>query len=387
MSNYPEYKQLDLTAIDREILTFWEEHKIFEKSVEQRPAERHFTFYEGPPSANGKPGIHHVMSRTIKDLFCRYHTLKGDRVQRKGGWDTHGLPIELSVEKELGITKEDIGTKISIEDYNRKCRETVMRYKDLWDDITRKMGYWVDLDNPYITYENNYIESVWWLLKRLYDKGLMYKGYTIQPFSPAAGTGLSSHELNMPGTYRDVTDTSAVAQFKIVRNVKSEFLFKAAENANQDMPSAVKESRIENRELFFLAWTTTPWTLPSNVALAAGAKINYTLVQTFNPYTHLPVIVILAKDLIGKWFKPEQAESDFAAYQPGDKLIPYHVIGEFKGADFEYIEYEQLLPYVQPTDGDAFKVLLGDFVSTEEGTGIVHIAPSFGADDMKVGKQ
>ncbi|MDX1476627.1 MAG: isoleucine--tRNA ligase [Saprospiraceae bacterium] len=368
---YPEYKQLDLTAIDREILSFWEEHDVFTKSVEQRPESARYVFYEGPPSANGMPGIHHVMARTIKDLVCRYHTLKGRRVERKGGWDTHGLPIELSVEKELGITKEDIGKKISVAEYNRKCRETVMRYKDQWDDITRKMGYWVDLHDPYITYENDYIESVWYLLRQLYDKDLLYKGYTIQPYSPAAGTGLSSHELNMPGTYRDVKDTSAVAQFRVVRNEKSEFLY----------------DHVTEGDVYFLAWTTTPWTLPSNVALAAGAKIDYVLVHTFNPYTHLPVNVILAKDLLGTWFKPEQAEADIAAYAPGDKIIPYRVIGEWSGARFEMIDYEQLLPYVQPEDGDAFKVLLGDFVSTEDGTGIVHIAPSFGADDMQIGKK
>lgn len=371
MKIYPEYKQLDLTAIDRDILAFWEAHKVFETSVDQRPESRRYVFYEGPPSANGKPGIHHVMARTIKDLFCRYHTLIGDRVERKGGWDTHGLPIELSVEKELGITKEDIGTTISIADYNARCRETVMRYKDLWDDITRKMGYWVDLDHPYITYDNTYIESVWWLLRQLYDKNLLYKGYTIQPYSPAAGTGLSSHELNMPGTYRDVTDTSVVAQFKLVQNDASAFIYQA----------------VDEGEVYFLAWTTTPWTLPSNVALAAGAKIDYVLVRTFNPYTHLPVNVILAKELLNKWLKPEQAEADFSAWQPGDKLIPYRVIAEYKGAQFEFLQYAQLLPYVQPTDGDAFKVLLGDFVSTEEGTGIVHVAPSFGADDMKVGRK
>jgi isoleucyl-tRNA synthetase len=328
MNKYPEYKQLDLTAIDREVLAFWEEYDIFRKSVDQRPLERHFTFYEGPPSANGKPGIHHVMARTIKDLFCRYHTLKGDRVERKGGWDTHGLPIELSVEKELGITKEDIGTTISVADYNAKCRETVMRYKDLWDEITRKMGYWVDLDHPYITYENSYIESVWWLLKQLYDKDLLYKGYTIQPYSPAAGTGLSSHELNMPGTYRDVTDTSAVAQFKVVRNERSEFLFAQAKKA---WISPITHHPSPITDIFFLAWTTTPWTLPSNVALAAGAKIDYVLVKTFNPYTYLPINVVLAKELVSRWFKPEQANADFEEYKPGDKLIPYTVIGEYKG--------------------------------------------------------
>ena len=370
-ARYPEYKEYKPTQIDKEILAFWKKEKIFSKSVDQRPEDKRFVFYEGPPSANGKPGIHHVMSRTIKDLFCRYQTLKGMRVERKGGWDTHGLPIELSVEKELGITKEDIGKSISIEEYNQKCRETVMRYKDLWDDITLKMGYWVDLDHPYVTYENSYIESVWYLLGQLYKKDLLYKGYTIQPYSPAAGTGLSSHELNMPGTYRDVKDTSAVAQFKVARDAKSEYLYEAAVNGH----------------VYFIAWTTTPWTLPSNVALAVGAKIDYVLVETFNPYTYLPVNLILAKELLPKWFKPEQAEEDMDAYEAGAKLIPYRILAEFKGAQFEGINYEQLLPYVQPDDGDAFKVLLGDFVSTEDGTGIVHIAPSFGADDMRVGKK
>ena len=371
MSKYREFKGLDLASIDKEILAFWEAEKVFEKSIEQRPEENSFVFYEGPPSANGKPGIHHVMARAIKDIFCRFQTMDGKRVDRKGGWDTHGLPIELSVEKELGITKVDIGTTISIEDYNQKCRETVMRYKNLWDDITRKMGYWVDLDNPYVTFENNYIESVWWLLKNLYDKNLIYKGYTVQPYSPAAGTGLSSHELNMPGAYQDVKDTSAVAQFKITEDDKSAFLF---------------DEKSEG-DVFFIAWTTTPWTLPSNVALAVGKKIEYIRIKTYNPYTKLPVNLILAKELLGKWFKPEQAELDFAAYKPDDKLIPYAVTGTYKGADLEMISYEQLFPYVQPEEGDAFKVLLGDFVSTSDGTGIVHIAPSFGADDMKVGKK
>ena len=296
--------------------------------------------------------------------------MKGYRVERKGGWDTHGLPIELSVEKELGITKEDIGKTISIEDYNKQCRTTVMRYKDLWDDITRKMGYWVDLDDPYITFENNYIESVWHLLKKLYDKDLIYKGYTIQPYSPAAGTGLSSHELNQPGCYQDVKDTSAVAQFKIKNTDKSAFLF---------------EGKSEG-DVYIIAWTTTPWTLPSNTALAMGKKIDYVRIKTYNPYTKLPVNIILAKALLGKWFKPEQAELDYAAYKPENKLIPYAITGEWKGADFELIEYEQLLPYAQPEEGDAFKVLLGDFVSTEDGTGIVHLAPSFGADDMRVAR-
>ncbi len=368
---YKEFKGLNLPEIDKKILQFWQEHKIFEKSVNQRDPENAFVFYEGPPSANGKPGIHHVMARTVKDIFCRFHTMKGQRVERRGGWDTHGLPIELSVEKELGITKEDIGKKISVDDYNKACRTTVMRYKDMWDDITQKMGYWVDLDHPYITFENNYIESVWYLLKRLYDKNLLYKGYTIQPYSPAAGTGLSSHELNQPGTYRDVKDTSAVAQFKVIKNEKSSALFEG----------------VDEGDVYFLAWTTTPWTLPSNTALAVGKKIDYVRVKTYNPYTKVRVNLILAKDLLGKWFKPEQAELDFEAFQPEDKKIPYQITGEFKGTDFENIDYEQLLPYVQPENGDAFKVVLGDFVSTEDGTGIVHIAPSFGADDMKVAKQ
>ena len=365
---YKEFKGLNLPEIDKQMLEFWSENKVFDKSMEQRDADNSFVFYEGPPSANGKPGIHHVMARTVKDLFCRYQTMKGKRVDRKAGWDTHGLPIELSVEKELGITKEDIGKTISIEEYNAKCRETVMRYKDQWDDLTTKMGYWVDLDAPYVTYENEYIESVWYLLKRLYDKELIYKGYTIQPFSPAAGTGLSSHELNQPGTYKDVKDVSAVAQFKIKQNEKSAFLFEG----------------IDDEDVYFIAWTTTPWTLPSNTALAVGKKISYCRIKTYNPYTKQKVNLILAKDLIGKWFKAENAELDFDAYDPADKNIPFSIEAEFTGAQFELLEYEQLLPYAQPEDGDAFKVLLGDFVSTEDGTGIVHIAPSFGADDKFV---
>ena len=364
---YKEFKGLNLPEIDKEMLEFWKENQVFEKSVDQRPKDNTFVFYEGPPSANGKPGIHHVIARTVKDLYCRYRTMQGYRVERKAGWDTHGLPIELSVEKELGITKEDIGKKISVDEYNQKCRETVMRYKDLWDDLTEKMGYWVDLDDPYITYTNDYIESVWHLLKRLYDKDLLYKGYTIQPYSPAAGTGLSSHELNMPGTYKDVKDTSAVAQFKVLKDDQSAFLFDG----------------VDDGDVFFIAWTTTPWTLPSNTALAVGPKIEYVRVKTFNPYTKDLVNIILAKELLGKWFKPEQAELDFNAYQPEDKLIPYAVTGSFKGAEFENIRYEQLLAYQQPEEGDAFKVLLGDFVSTEDGTGIVHLAPSFGADDKR----
>jgi len=356
---YKEPKQLNLPAIDQEILAFWEQHKIFEKSIQERDAEHSFVFYEGPPSANGQPGIHHVMARTIKDLFCRYHTMRGQRVERKGGWDTHGLPIEIQVEKEMGITKEDIGKKITVDEYNRKCRETVMRYKDRWDDITRKMGYWVDLDDPYITYENDYIETVWFLLKQLYNKGLLYKGYTIQPFSPAAGTGLSSHELNMPGAYKEISDTSAVAQFRI-KGTEDQYL---------------------------LAWTTTPWTLPSNTALAVGANIDYVKVRTYNRYTGEPVQVILAKDRMATYFSEQKPDLQAEEVKAGNKPIPYlEIVDAMKGTELEGIEYEQLLPYVQP-DKPAFRVLLGDFVSTEDGTGIVHIAPTFGADDFKVAKQ
>ncbi len=368
--SYKEYKGLSLPEIDKTILEFWEENKIFESSMESRKDAPTYVFYEGPPSANGKPGIHHVMARTVKDMFCRFHTMKGKLVERKGGWDTHGLPIELSVEKELGITKEDIGKSITVDEYNQKCRETVMMYKDMWDDITVKMGYWVDLDDPYITFKNEYIESVWNLLKRLYDNDYLYKGYTIQPYSPAAGTGLSSHELNQPGCYKDVKDTSAVAQFRVIKNEAAEFLFETAEE-----------------DVCFIAWTTTPWTLPSNTALALGKKIDYVKVKTYNAYTGEPVSVILAKDLIKKWFKEGADELDFDAYQKGDKKIPYRITGEYKGAKLVGLRYEQLLPYVQPDNGDAFKVLHGDFVSTSDGTGIVHIAPSFGADDMMVGKQ
>lgn len=365
---YKTYKQLNLPEIDQEILAFWESNQIFQKSIEQRPKDNSYVFYEGPPSANGMPGIHHVMARTVKDLFCRFHTMKGKRVERKGGWDTHGLPIELNVEKELGITKEDIGTKISVDEYNQKCRQTVMRYKDKWDDVTRKMGYWVDLDNPYVTFESNYIESVWHLLKMLYDKGYMYKGYTIQPYSPAAGTGLSSHELNLPGCYKEVKDTSAVAMFKVKHEAKFAHIFK------------------ESEDLRIMAWTTTPWTLPSNTALAMGKKIDYLKVQTFNPYTADPVFVIIAEKLLSNWFKPE-GETAEMIYSKSDKLLPYRILGSFKGSEFDGMRYEQLLPFVQPEEGDAFRVVLGDFVSTEDGTGIVHIAPSFGADDMKVARE
>jgi isoleucyl-tRNA synthetase len=365
---YPEYDGLNLSDIDRKILHFWEQEKIFKASIDSKDKNKPFIFYEGPPSANGMPGIHHVIGRTVKDIFCRYKTMQGFQVNRKGGWDAHGLPVELKVEKELGITKEDIGTKISIEDYNKECRKTVLEYKGIWDDLTRKMGYWVDLDNPYVTYDNDYIESVWWAIGELFKKNLLYKGYTIQPFSPAAGTGLSTHELNQPGAYKDVTDTSAVAQFKIVRDEQSRFLFEG------------------NAIPYFIAWTTTPWTLPSNTALAVGEKIDYVYVKTLNPYTFLPVNLILAKSLLAKWFKTEHENLDFETYESGSKAIPWQLVDEFKGSELEGIRYEQLLPYFQPEDGDAFRVILGDFVTTEDGTGIVHLAPSFGADDMRVAK-
>ncbi|KXK37211.1 MAG: isoleucyl-tRNA synthetase [Bacteroidetes bacterium OLB9] len=369
-----DLKQLDLPHIDQLMLKFWEENDIFNKSVNQRPVDNSFVFYEGPPSANGMPGIHHVMGRTVKDIFCRFQTMKGKRVERKGGWDTHGLPIELSVEKELGITKEDIGKKISVDDYNHKCRETVMRYKDLWDDITRKMGYWVDLDNPYITFNNEYIESVWWLLAQLYNKGLLYKGYTIQPYSPAAGTGLSSHELNQPGCYRDVTDTTVVAQFLTKPDTLPDFLHGYG-------------------DIFILAWTTTPWTLPSNTALTVGPKIDYVLVKTYNQYTFKPINVIIGKALVEKQlagkFMQVETEDQLNAYQQSDKKIPYLVVKEFKGQDLIGIRYEQLLNYALPYDHpeNAFRVIGGSFVTTEDGTGIVHTAPTFGADDAKAARE
>jgi isoleucyl-tRNA synthetase len=367
MSKYKEYKALNLPQVADEILEFWEKESIFEKSVETREGKEPFIFYEGPPSANGLPGIHHVMGRAIKDIFCRYKTQKGFQVKRKAGWDTHGLPVELGVEKELGITKEDIGKSISVEEYNKACRETVMKYTDVWNDLTQKMGYWVDMENPYVTYENKYIESVWHLLSKLYQKGLIYKGYTIQPYSPAAGTGLSTHELNQPGAYKDVKDTSATAQFKISKDDKSNFLF-------DDL----------HGDLFFLAWTTTPWTLPSNTALAVGKNIDYVKVKSFNKYTHEPITVILAKDLIGKWFSAKAADLTLGDYKNDGKNIPYEVVAEFKGSELEGIRYEQLLPYVQPEEGDAFRVLVADFVTTSDGTGIVHLAPSYGADDYRV---
>ncbi len=368
---YKTLKSLNLPEIDQAILRFWEQNAVFEKSIEDRPEDNTFVFYEGPPSANGMPGIHHVMARTIKDLVCRYQTMQGKRVMRKGGWDTHGLPIELNVEKELGITKVDIGHKISIEEYNRQCRKMVMRYKDKWDDITRKMGYWVDLENPYITFENEYIESVWWILKQLFDKDMLYKGYTIQPYSPAAGTGLSSHELNQPGCYRDVKDTTVVAQFKVIRDEKSAFLFEG----------------IDRGDAYFIAWTTTPWTLPSNTALAVGKNITYVLVATYNPYTLERVNLILAEDLLHQWFKPEQGQLEWVDQVDPKQPIPYKILHSFKGSDLEGIRYEQLMPYMTPEEGDAFRVIIGDFVTTSDGTGIVHIAPSFGADDKRVAAQ
>jgi isoleucyl-tRNA synthetase len=371
--SFKEYKNVDYAALADEILDFWNANNIFEKSISTREGQPTFTFFEGPPSANGTPGIHHVMARAIKDIFCRYQTLKGKQVKRKGGWDTHGLPVELQVEKELGITKEDIGKTISVEEYNKKCRETVMKFTDQWNNLTERMGYWVDLENPYVTYQANYIESVWNLLKRLYDQGLLYKGYTIQPYSPAAGTGLSSHELNQPGCYRDVKDTSLTAQFKAIKNAKSEFLFKASEDA----------------PVYLLAWTTTPWTLPSNTALTAGKNISYVLVRTFNPYTYLPVYVVLAKDLVKNYFQAAAENGDFTAYEAAEKkpqAIPYEIVATCKGSDLEGVEYEQLMPYVQPS-APAFRVILGDFVTTEDGTGMVHTAPTFGADDFRVAAQ
>jgi len=374
-AKYQESKQLSLPFIEQDFLQKWEEEKTFEKSVDQREGSEQFVFYEGPPSANGMPGIHHVISRTLKDLVCRYKTMQGFQVKRKAGWDTHGLPVELGVEKELGITKEDIGSKITVEEYNKKCREAVMRYKDKWDDLTKKMGYWVDLNDPYITFDNKYIETLWWALKQLFDKGLLYKSVSIQPYSPAAGTGLSSHELNQPGTYKDVKDTTVVAMFKAIRSKESEFLFQS----------------ISSEDIHFMAWTTTPWTLPSNCGLTVGPNIDYVLVKTFNPYTHQPVNVILAKALLHKYFKPEGENADFANYGNDTKLLPWKVLTAFKGSELEGIRYEQLIPFEGNTaeiaGGDPFRVITGDFVTTEDGTGIVHTAPAFGADDFKVGKK
>jgi isoleucyl-tRNA synthetase len=379
-SRYKEFEQLNLPAFEKEVLARWDREKAFEASVSLREGAKPFVFYEGPPSANGMPGIHHVISRTLKDLVCRYKTMSGFQVKRKGGWDTHGLPVELGVEKELGITKEDIGKKISIEAYNQKCREAVLRYKDKWDDITRKMGYWVDLNAPYITFKNEYIETLWWCLQQLYKKGLLYESVSIQPYSPAAGTGLSSHELNQPGTYKDVKDTSAVAMFEVTKTTDTQFLFDLTDQA----------------PMHIMAWTTTPWTLPSNLGLAVGPQVDYVLVKTFNPYTSQPCHIILAKALLGKYLKAEGENQDFSAFQSGDKLIPWTIIGSFKGTELEGLPYHQLLP-VEANSLDAireitpeakpFRVVVGDFVTTEDGTGIVHIAPAFGADDYKVGQK
>jgi isoleucyl-tRNA synthetase len=367
---FPQYDELDLPKVADEVLKQWEAEDTFGKSLKLRKDAPPFVFYEGPPSANGLPGIHHVMARAIKDIFCRYQTQKGHRVDRKAGWDTHGLPIELGVEKELGITKEDIGKKISIEDYNAACKKAVMRYTDVWNDLTKRIGFWLDLEHPYVTYHTKYIESVWHLLKKLYDEQLLYKGYTIQPYSPAAGTGLSSHELNQPGTYKPVKDTSAVAMFKVKPDHASEFLFKEAFG-----------------DVFILAWTTTPWTLPSNCALTVGPKLDYVRVKTFNPYTHEPQTVVLAKSRVSAYFSEKGQDASFDDYKKDGKNIPWAIDGEFYGHQLEGIHYEQLLPYAQPTGGDAFKVIGGDFVTTEDGTGVVHTAPSFGADDMRVARQ
>ena len=369
MKKYREYKRLDLPTIAKEELIFWQENDLFNKSIENRNGHPRFIFYEGPPSANGLPGIHHVMSRTIKDLFCRYKTLKGYQVHRKAGWDTHGLPVELAVESKLGINKEDIGKKISIADFNNQCRTEVMKYKDKWEELTQIMGYWVDLDHPYITFDNKYIETLWYLLKQLYQKGLLYKGFTIQPYSPAAGTGLSSHELNQPGCYCLVKDNSVVAQFKVIKNKTSEFLFDGAVG-----------------DVYLLAWTTTPWTLPSNTALAVGEDIDYVEIATINKYTGIKETVILAKNVLNRWFNPEHENIPFEAFDQAKNIIPYKVIRTIKGDKLANIRYEQLLPYAKPDRGDPFRVIIGDFVSTDEGTGIVHIAPSFGADDFRMDK-
>ncbi|MCH7658166.1 MAG: isoleucine--tRNA ligase [Bacteroidetes bacterium] len=363
---FPEYKEFNLSQVNKKILKIWDDRNTFQKSLDSRKKDKSFIFFEGPPSANGIPGIHHVMSRAIKDIFCRFKTMEGYYVERKAGWDTHGLPVELSVEQRLGITKEDIGKKISIEEYNDACRKDVMKYTDQWEDLTRKMGYWINMDEPYITYDNRYIESVWYLLKKIHDKGLLYKGYTIQPYSPAAGTGLSSHELNQPGCYRDITDTTIVSQFRVIKDEKSKFLFSG-----------------DNMDLFFLAWTTTPWTLPSNTALAVGKNIHYLKIKTFNAYNGSPITVILAKDLLHDFFPEKNKDLKLEDYHEGDKNIPYQVLDEFKGDRLTGIRYEQLLKWVNPGK-NAFRVITGDFVTTGEGTGIVHIAPTFGADDQKV---
>ena len=359
------YDKFNLSEINKEVLAQWNAANLFEQSMKEREGCPSFVFYEGPPSANGMPGIHHVMARTIKDIFCRYKTMKGFHVKRKAGWDTHGLPVELGVEKSLGITKEDIGKKISVDEYNAACRSEVMKFTREWETLTNSMGYWVDLNNPYITYDNRYIETVWWLLRQLYDKGYLYKGYTIQPYSPAAGTGLSSHELNQPGCYRDVKDTTCVAEFTVT-----------------DPIDAMKGWGTPK----FLAWTTTPWTLPSNTALAVGPSIDYNIVRTYNPYSGSPVTVVLAVDLMGSFFNKKAEGIALDEYKKGDKLIPYQVVATMKGADLVGLHYRQLMPWVNPGEG-AFRVIPGDYVTTSDGTGIVHIAGTFGADDLRVSRQ
>lgn len=374
-NRFAEYDSFDLSEINREVLKKWQEGDLFHKSLSIRTGAPDFVFYEGPPSANGMPGIHHVIARTIKDIFCRYKTMKGFRVDRKAGWDTHGLPVELGVEKELGITKEDIGRKVSVAEYNAACRKNVMTYTKEWEDLTQQMGYWVDMEHPYITYDNRYIETLWYLLKALYEKGLLYKGYTIQPYSPAAGTGLSSHELNQPGCYRDVKDTTVTAQFRAVKPEQLANDFQRSVFAGSDAPS----------DVYFLAWTTTPWTLSSNTALCVGADIDYVAVRSFNPYTGAPNTYILAEARLAAYFNPKAADMPLSAYKPGDKLIPYKVIGRCKGRDLVGLSYEQLIPWFNPGDG-AFRLISDSYVTTEDGTGIVHIAPTFGADDARVGK-
>ena len=366
---FKEYKGLDLVSVGNDILARWKKNHAFEKSLELREGAPEFIFFEGPPSANGKPGIHHVMARSIKDSICRYKTQTGYRVARRAGWDTHGLPVEIGVEKKRGIRKEDIGVSISVEEYNRTCRTEVMKYTREWEEMTQRVGYWVDMDDPYITYDNRYIETLWYLLRKIYDKGLLYKGFSIQPYSPSDGTGLSSHELNQPGCYKDVTDTTATVQFEVIKDGKSQPLFEA-----EPLPVCI------------LAWTTTPWTLASNTALCVGPKIEYVRVLSFNPYTGQQAIYVVARDLVGAWFNPKGTNMPLGEYKPGDKVIPYKVLdGTFKGSDLVGIRYKQLIPWFKPAEeGDAFRVISGDYVSTEEGTGIVHIAPTFGADDKRV---
>ena len=393
-TKYTEYKGLNLPNIANIVLERWKRDAVFEQSISSREGNPSFVFFEGPPSANGLPGIHHVMARSIKDIFCRYKTLKGFQVKRKAGWDTHGLPVELGVEKELGITKEDIGSKIKVDEYNEACKKAVMRYTDIWNDLTEKMGYWVDMEHPYVTYEPKYMESVWWLIGQLFEKGLLYKGYSIQPYSPKAGTGLSSHELNQPGCYKDVKDTTVVAMFQVASTSLSN-LKEIFENNRSGLSSAESglssvESGLSSVEIHFLAWTTTPWTLPSNTALTVGPNIEYALVSTYNQYTFEPINVILANKLVGyqfgKGFQAVESASELANYSVGDKTIPFYVAGTCLGKELVGIKYEQLLPYCLPAENaeKAFQVIPGDFVTTEDGTGIVHTAPTCGADDAKV---